>query len=157
MKTYAPSSTNSFAVANPIPSVPPVTSAILSLSLLDIFFSAERRNVLTNRLWVIGIEPLPNIRDGVLVERFVKAMRYVADMRRCHCLRLTPSGRWTTYWERRISATYRTVFTRRSTRIPSRIFGSGSTPIRHQAARTIWGRRFYWEARMCGGAEEESR
>src|SRR5438093_11448609 len=44
------------------------------------------------------------------------------------CLRLTPSGRWTTYWQRRISATYRMVFTRRSTRIRSRIFGSGSTP-----------------------------
>jgi Zincin-like metallopeptidase len=47
------------------------------------------------------------------------------------CLRLTPSGRWTTYWQRRISATYRTVFTRRSTRIPSRIFGGGSIPIKH--------------------------
>src|SRR6267142_6383963 len=45
------------------------------------------------------------------------------------CLRLTPSGRWTTYWQRRISATYRMVFTRRSTRIPSLIFGSDSTPI----------------------------
>src|SRR5258708_33554488 len=44
------------------------------------------------------------------------------------CLRLTPSARWTTYWQRRISATYRMVFTRRSTRIPSRRFGSGSTP-----------------------------
>src|SRR6266403_5097935 len=43
------------------------------------------------------------------------------------CLRLTRSGRWTTYWQRRISATYRLVFTRRSTRIPSRTFGSGST------------------------------
>src|SRR5258707_7228655 len=47
------------------------------------------------------------------------------------CLRLTPSGRWTTYWQRRISATYRMVFTRRSTRIPSRIFGSGSIPIKY--------------------------
>src|SRR5258705_1380402 len=45
------------------------------------------------------------------------------------CLRLTPSECWTTYWQRRISATYRMVFTRRSTRIPSRTFGSGSTPI----------------------------
>src|SRR5439155_15153062 len=45
------------------------------------------------------------------------------------CLRLTLSGRWTTYWQRRISATYRLVCTRRSTRIPFRIFGSGSTPI----------------------------
>src|SRR5580692_5176604 len=29
------------------------------------------------------VEPLPNIRDGVPVERRVKTMRYVADMRRC--------------------------------------------------------------------------
>ena len=41
-----------------------------------------------------------------------------------------PSGRWTTYWQRRISATYRMPFTRRSTRIPSRISGSGSTATR---------------------------
>jgi hypothetical protein len=53
-KTYAPSLANSSAVANPIPSVPPVIRAILSLSLLDIFFSVEPRNVLSNRLWVIG-------------------------------------------------------------------------------------------------------
>ena len=33
-------------------------------------------------------------------------------------------------WRRRISATYRMVFTRRSTRIPSRMFGIGSTRIR---------------------------
>jgi glyoxylase-like metal-dependent hydrolase (beta-lactamase superfamily II) len=32
---------------------------------------------------------------------------------------------------RRISATYRKVFTRRSTRIPCRIFGGGSIPIGH--------------------------
>src|SRR5882762_10787758 len=31
----------------------------------------------------MGVEPLPNIRDGILVERLVKAMRYVAEMRRC--------------------------------------------------------------------------
>src|SRR6266481_2762518 len=30
----------------------------------------------------MGIEPPPNIRDGILVERLVKTMRYVADMRR---------------------------------------------------------------------------
>jgi hypothetical protein len=29
------------------------------------------------------VEPLPNIRDGILVERLIKTMRYVADMRRC--------------------------------------------------------------------------
>jgi len=40
------------------------------------------------------------------------------------------SGRSKTCWQRRISAMYRMVFTRRSTRIPSRIFASGSTPIR---------------------------
>src|ERR1700694_4594540 len=31
----------------------------------------------------MGVEPLPNIRYGILVERLVKTMRYVADMRRC--------------------------------------------------------------------------
>src|SRR5467141_1556658 len=46
------------------------------------------------------------------------------------CLRLTPSVRWTTSWQRRISATYRMVFTRRSTMIAFQIFASGSTPIR---------------------------
>src|SRR5260370_31817571 len=31
----------------------------------------------------MGVEPLPNIRDGILVEGLVKTMRYVGDMRRC--------------------------------------------------------------------------
>src|SRR5882724_10364040 len=39
MKTWAPSFTKSFAVANPIPSVPPVMTAILPSSFLDIGFS----------------------------------------------------------------------------------------------------------------------
>src|SRR6266481_2825583 len=30
----------------------------------------------------MGVEPLPNIRDGILVERLVKTLRYVTDMRR---------------------------------------------------------------------------
>src|SRR6266481_3377451 len=38
MKTYAPSLVNSFAVASPIPSVPPVMTAVLPSSLLDIVF-----------------------------------------------------------------------------------------------------------------------
>jgi len=29
----------------------------------------------------MDVEPLANIRDGVLVERLVKTMRYIADMR----------------------------------------------------------------------------
>jgi lactate dehydrogenase-like 2-hydroxyacid dehydrogenase len=40
-----------------------------------------------------------------------------------------PSGRWRTYWQRRISATYRRVFTRRSMKTLSRISASGSTLI----------------------------
>ena len=32
---------------------------------------------------LMGIEPPPNIRDGILVECLVKTLRYVADMRRC--------------------------------------------------------------------------
>src|SRR6266404_5329573 len=39
MKTYAPSATKRFAVARPIPLVPPVTSAILPSSL-PVFFSS---------------------------------------------------------------------------------------------------------------------
>jgi hypothetical protein len=31
----------------------------------------------------MGVESLVNIRDGILVERLVKTMRYVADIRRC--------------------------------------------------------------------------
>src|SRR6266446_3068091 len=43
----------------------------------------------------MGVEPLPNIRDGVFVERFVKTMRYVADMRRCQYVVQRPEGvRW---------------------------------------------------------------
>src|ERR1700720_4255896 len=38
MKTYAPSLTKSFAVANPIPSVPPVMTAVLPSSLLVTVF-----------------------------------------------------------------------------------------------------------------------
>src|SRR5580704_15303938 len=38
------------------------------------------------------VEPLPNIRDGILVERRVKTMRYVADMRRCQYVVQRPEG-----------------------------------------------------------------
>src|ERR1700693_6333330 len=40
----------------------------------------------------MGVEPLPNIRDGILVERLVKTMRYVADMRRCQYVVQRPEG-----------------------------------------------------------------
>ena len=40
----------------------------------------------------MGVEPLPNIRDGILVERLVKTMRYVADMRRCQYVVERPEG-----------------------------------------------------------------
>src|SRR5467141_3543222 len=75
-KTYAPSLTKSFAVANPIPSVPPVMTAILPSRLLGIVFLCSCRVLM-------GVEPLANIRDGIPVERLVKTVRYVADMRRC--------------------------------------------------------------------------
>src|ERR1700720_4900403 len=38
----------------------------------------------------MGIEPPPNIRDGILVERLVKTLRYVADMRRCQYVVQSP-------------------------------------------------------------------
>src|ERR1700694_4795081 len=40
----------------------------------------------------MGVEPLPNIRDGILIERLVKTVRYVADMRRCQYLVQRPEG-----------------------------------------------------------------
>src|SRR6202163_4765869 len=41
---------------------------------------------------LMRIEPLPDIRDGILVERLVKTMRYVADMRRCQYVVQRPEG-----------------------------------------------------------------
>jgi hypothetical protein len=32
---------------------------------------------------LMGVEPLPNIRDGIFVKRRVKILRYVTDMGRC--------------------------------------------------------------------------
>src|SRR6202051_5393436 len=32
---------------------------------------------------LMGVEPLPNIRDGIFVKRLVKTLRYVTDMVRC--------------------------------------------------------------------------
>jgi hypothetical protein len=40
----------------------------------------------------MGIEPPPNIRDGIFVERLVKTMRYVGDMRRCQDVVQRPEG-----------------------------------------------------------------
>src|SRR6266481_704031 len=40
----------------------------------------------------IHIKPLPNIRDGILVERLVMTMRCVADMRRCQYVVEGPEG-----------------------------------------------------------------
>src|ERR1700686_3736023 len=41
---------------------------------------------------LMDVEPPPNIRDGILVERLVKTMRYVADMRRCQYVVQRPEG-----------------------------------------------------------------
>src|SRR5258707_12105063 len=38
------------------------------------------------------VEPLPNIRDGILVERLVKTLRYVTDMWRCQDVVQCPEG-----------------------------------------------------------------
>src|SRR4029077_17071178 len=72
------------------------------------------------------------------------ARRSTCSMR-SRCLHRTRSGRWTTCWQRRISVTYRAVSTRRSTKIPSRILGCGSTPVEHvqyrirsQGAKNRW-------------------
>src|SRR5437867_12417462 len=40
----------------------------------------------------LGVEPLLNIPDGILVERLVKTVRYVAGMRRCQYVVQRPEG-----------------------------------------------------------------
>ena len=40
----------------------------------------------------MDVEPLPNIRDGILVERLVKTVRYVAEMRRRQQVVQRPEG-----------------------------------------------------------------
>jgi hypothetical protein len=41
---------------------------------------------------LVRVEPLPDIRDGILVERPVKARRYVPEMRRCQYVVQRPEG-----------------------------------------------------------------
>src|ERR1700680_4224271 len=62
-------------------------TAVLPSSFLGIVVPCSCR-VLTNfpgsdTFVLMGVEPLPNIRDGIFVERLVKTMRYIADMRGC--------------------------------------------------------------------------
>src|ERR1700738_3616438 len=42
--------------------------------------------------FLMGVQPFPNIRDGILVERLVKTMRYEAEMRRCQHVVQRPEG-----------------------------------------------------------------
>src|SRR5690242_8688587 len=46
----------------------------------------------------MGVEPVVNIRDGILVERLIKTVRYVTDMRRCQYVVQRPErvirGQW---------------------------------------------------------------
>src|SRR5438445_10200086 len=54
------------------------------------FFLSVKRRLCSACL--IGVEPLPNIRDGILVECLVKTMRYVADVRRGQYVVQRPEG-----------------------------------------------------------------
>src|SRR5260370_11229073 len=106
MKTYAPPLTKSCDVANPIPSVPPVITPTFPCNLpiaISPLNAAFRTSALFRASFdlvklrlcygcLMGVEPLPNIRDGILVERLVKAMRYVADMRRYQYVVQCPEG-----------------------------------------------------------------
>src|SRR5882762_2133849 len=60
----------------------PFDSATLLLSVNDVSATGA----------LTGVEPLPNSRDDILVERLVKTMRYVADMRRCQYVVQRPQG-----------------------------------------------------------------
>src|SRR6202171_771585 len=60
-------------------------TATLPSSFLGIVFPCSCRVLM-------GVEPLPNIRDGILVERLVKIVRYVSDMRRREYVDEGPEG-----------------------------------------------------------------
>src|SRR5579864_8487861 len=62
-----------------------VMTATLPASFFGIVFPCPCRVLM-------GVEPLPNIRDGILVERLVETLRYVADMRRCQHVVQRPEG-----------------------------------------------------------------
>src|SRR5260370_26087700 len=40
----------------------------------------------------MSVQPFVNVRDSILVERLVEAVRYVADMRRCQYVVQRPEG-----------------------------------------------------------------
>src|SRR6266436_248341 len=52
---------------------------------------------------LMGVEPPPNIRNGILVERLVKTLRYVADMRRCQYVVQRPER---VRWRQRLHVEY---------------------------------------------------
>src|SRR5437870_12262578 len=58
--------------------------------MLALLLLLVKRRLCYGRL--MGIEPPPNIRDGILVERLVKTMRDVADMRRREYVGQRPEG-----------------------------------------------------------------
>src|SRR5882672_1790558 len=49
-------------------------------------------SVINTLFLALGVEPLPNVRDGILVERLVKTMRDIADMRCCQYVVQRPEG-----------------------------------------------------------------
>jgi phosphoglycerate dehydrogenase-like enzyme len=82
--------------------------------------------------WLINASRGPIVEEQALIsvlknQQIAGAAIDAFDNEPLH--RLTPSGRSTTSWQRRILATYQKAFTRRSTRIPLRTSGSGSTRI----------------------------
>src|SRR3981189_2884457 len=95
MKTTAPSSTKPFAVAKPIPVVPPVITATFPCNLLIVvtsFFlvvATLAAQTVSNHSTsgCLAVEPAADVRDRILVEASVKAAGDVADMRRCQQVR----------------------------------------------------------------------
>ena len=64
-------------------SSPTVSSISRESSSSDTARASDVADFEFDDLPLMGVEPLPNIRDGIFVKRLVKTLRYVTDMGRC--------------------------------------------------------------------------
>ena len=94
---------------------------------------------------LLGVEPLPNIRDGIPVKRLVEAVRYVTDMRRCQYVVQRPE------WVRRRQRLNVEYVDRRASDLPVLQRADQSLLVDNRPARRIDqpGRRLHSRQLRC--------